>query len=126
MEEIKMINIFEKIKEKYSVIVPIDTINNIDIIAVAHHDLQWLIEEVENLQTENERYKNINQGLLDVQISLREKEREYQQWFEVASSNVQRKDKVIENQFKIIKGLESEIEKLEEDNYDLRIESGNI
>lgn len=110
-------------------------------------DIEWLIEQVENkqneistlikacnylkndfekLQQENERYKDINQGLLEVQFSLREKEKEYQQWFEAASDNVRRKEKVIENQFNMIKELESEIEKLEEDNYDLRIESGNI
>jgi hypothetical protein len=46
---IKMFNNFEKIKETYKVTSILDTINGIDIIAVAKHDLEWLIEEVESL-----------------------------------------------------------------------------
>jgi hypothetical protein len=46
---LKMFNNFEKIKEKYKVTSIVDTINGIEIIAVAKHDLEWLIEEIDSL-----------------------------------------------------------------------------
>lgn len=48
-----------------------------------------IADTLERLYKENERYKDINQGLLEVQLSLRNKEKEYQQWFEAAAKNLQ-------------------------------------
>jgi hypothetical protein len=43
---------FDKIKEKYSVVVPVESINNIDIIAVDYNDLKYLINKIEKQQNE--------------------------------------------------------------------------
>lgn len=53
-QETEVINVseFEKIKEKYSVLVPIENINNIDIVAVGLNDLRWLINTIEQQQKE--------------------------------------------------------------------------
>jgi hypothetical protein len=47
-----MNNEFEKIKEKYSVVVPIESINNIDIVAVDLNDLRYLINKIEQQKKE--------------------------------------------------------------------------
>lgn len=59
-------------------------------------------DRFEKLEKENERYKDINQGLLEVQFSLRDKEKEYKQWFEVASQNVKEKEKTVEQVYQIL------------------------
>jgi predicted nucleic acid-binding Zn-ribbon protein len=45
----KMFNAYEKIKDKYKDIPPIETINNIDIVGVAKHDFEWMFEEIDSL-----------------------------------------------------------------------------
>jgi peptidoglycan hydrolase CwlO-like protein len=85
-----LFNNFEKIKETYKVTSILDTINNIDIIAVAKHDLEWLIDEVEKLQdwveVQEEAMKhlrfqleNANNQFKELEDKIAEQE-EYEYW----------------------------------------------